>query len=199
MAGGFCTALCALQDICRVRPLLRIFTAREGGRAEDVKCWRRKGKKSVHWVRKNPFALIQCVCHLFLFFSSLFFPFLCCKDEVQRAQIKAERDKNGSRNWRCLELYFFKGGWRTEHRRALTYQSAISMPEVLSQVALRARWTQGLAQLLCWARETIRERWLGLAPHCQSGPSKEKSSCERSPAGHGHLGCLHPHNPSVHK
>lgn len=49
------------------------------------------------------------------------------------AQIKAGRDKNESRNWRCSELRFFKGGWRTEHRRASTYQPAVSMPEVLDR------------------------------------------------------------------
>lgn len=44
---GFSTALRVPQHICWVHPLLRVFTARERWRVEDVKCWNRKGKKSI--------------------------------------------------------------------------------------------------------------------------------------------------------
>lgn len=66
--------------------MLKIFAARERWRAEDVKCWRRKKKKSVQRERKIPFTLYQCAYHL---------SFLCVgKDYIQIAQIKTERDEN---------------------------------------------------------------------------------------------------------
>lgn len=81
----FSTAHCVPQHICRVQPLLKIFTASERWRAEDVKCWRRKEKKSAQRERGIPFTLYQCVYHL---------SFLCLsEDYIQIAQIKAERDK----------------------------------------------------------------------------------------------------------
>lgn len=155
----FSTAHCVPQHICRVHPLLKIFTASERWRAEDVKCWRRKEKKSAQRERGIPFTLYQCVYHL---------SFLCLsEDYIQIAQIKAERDKKWKKDkQRHSELFF---------SRELRELGTIVHLQLSEQVAWLEVWARSpsvkmdtradLARncSLSQAQEITGEHWLSTA------------------------------------
>lgn len=155
----FSTAHCVPQHICRVQPLLKIFTASERWRAEDVKCWRRKEKKSAQRERGIPFTLYQCVYHL---------SFLCLsEDYIQIAQIKAERDKKWKKDkQRHSELFF---------SRELRELGTIVHLQLSEQVAWLEVWARSpsvkmdtradLARncSLSQAQEITGEHWLSTA------------------------------------
>lgn len=151
-----------------------------------------KGRKlSRGWKKKPIHSQSMCVS-LFFFFS-----FLCCKDEIQMAQINAERHKNESIIAGDARSYFFsKKPWELDaivHLHSSEQFPCLKLWDrsLSMQDGCKGRTSEDLEPQRGMKDRRWALAWLALS--CTNGTFREKSSCcKRFSGGHSHPGHLHP-------
>lgn len=149
-----------------------------------MKMWRAGGGKGINpeGGKKSPFTISQCVYHIF-------FPFflLCCKDEIQMAQINVERNANKSFIARDIQSSFFFLQRRLKNWMKLCISIWVSHSHAWSFGTGRSLWKTDtrVEPARTWIhREAQGWPMAWVSWHCSFGAFRENLCSEMVPSGH---------------